>query len=173
MAKKKSKKKSSKDEKKAKKQVEKYYAEKKADTEKEAAMKTTRLQEDLARLMTDSGLATTRATEDYIRNIGNIESNKGLDVAQLNDYVSTNTQRTGEDLNTALAKETRRFTLEADNINQGLAERGRTFSDRTEEKVATETSRLTTEGINMEASRSFADIARYEVAKNAEIQARQ
>lgn len=175
MAKKKSKKKSSKsskDEKKAKKQVEKYYAEKKADTEKEAAMKTTRLQEDLARLMTDSGLASTRATEDYIRNIGNIEANKGLDVAQLNDYVTTNTGRTQEDLDTALARETRRYTLEADNINQGLADTGRTFSDRTEEKIAKESSRLATEGINLEASRSFADIARYETAKNAEIQNR-
>jgi hypothetical protein len=163
---------SSKDEKKALKYTKKYYDEKKADINTKAATDTTRLAEDLTRIMAESGLAQNRATEDYIRNIGNIEANKGLDVAQLNDYVATNTGRTQEDLDIDIAKETRRFTLESDQINQNLADAGRTFSDRTEEKTATETSRLAKEGINMDASRSFQDIARYETAKNAEIQNR-
>jgi hypothetical protein len=164
MAKKKSK------EKKAVKQVKKYYAEKKTDVTNKAATDTTRLQEDLAKVLADSGISQTRNMEDYIRNIGNIEANKGVDVAQLNDYVKTNTGRTQEDLNTSLAKETRRFSLERDQINQNLADKGLTFSERTPEKIAQESSRIATGDIQTEASRSFADIARYETAKNAEIQ---
>lgn len=158
------------DEKKAKSAVTTYYGEKTTDVKAQAATETKRLQEDLAKIMADSGLASTRATEDYIRNIGNIEANKGVDVAQLKDYVTTNTGRTTEDLATSLAKETRRFSLESDQINQNLADTGQTFSSRLPEKIATESSRLATTGINTEASRSFADIARYETAKNADIQ---
>lgn len=165
-----SKKSSSGDEKKAKKQVEKYYGEKEADIKAKAELETKRLQEDLAKLMADVGIAQTRATEDYIRNIGNIESNKAIDVAGVTDYVQTNTGRTQEDLDTELAKEYRRFSLESDQINESLADKGLTFSDRTPEKIARETSRLTTTGIQTEAARSFQDIARYEVAKNMEIQ---
>lgn len=163
-------KKSKKQEKKAKKQVKKYYAEKKADIETKAATDTKRLQEDLARLMSDVGLAQNRATEDYIRNIGNIEANKGADVAQLNDYVTVNRGRTQEDLDTSLAKETRRFSIESDRINNDLADAGRTFSERREEKIAKEGTALTTADIQTEAARSFQDIARYETAKNADIQ---
>lgn len=167
-----SKKSSSKDEKKAKKQVEKYYGEKKEDVVKKAEIDTKRLQEDLATLIAEAGLAKTRATEDYIRNVANIEANKGLDVQQLNDYVTTNRGRTQEDLDTALAKETRRFAIESDRINNALAESGLTFSERTPEKLAKEDTTLVQEGITREASRSFADIARYEAAKNADIQLR-
>lgn len=167
-----SKKSSSGDEKKAKKQVSKYYGEKKEDIVKKAEVDTKRYQEDLVSLMADVGLAQTRATEDYIRNIGNIEANKALDVAQLNDYVKTNTSRTQEDLDTSLAKEYRRFSLESDQINESLADRGLTFSERRPEKIAQETSRLATADIQTGAARSFADIARYEVAKNADIQLR-
>ena len=166
---KKSSKNDSKDEKKAKKEVKKYYNEKKGDIEKKAEIDTKRLQEDLARIMNESGLAQTRATEDYIRNIGSIEANKGADIAQLNDYVKTNTERTREDLGTALAKESRRFSLESDNINQDLAEKGLTFSERTPEKIAQGETAQNTADINVTAERSFADIARYETAKNAEI----
>ena len=165
-----SKKSSSKDEKKAKKQVEKYYGEKEADIKAKAETETKRLQEDLAKLMADVGIAQTRATEDYIRNIGNIESNKAIDVAGVNDYVQTNTGRTQEDLDTDLAKELRRFTLESDNINNNLANRGLTFSERTDEKIAKEGTTIARQGIQTEAARSFADIARYETAKNMEIQ---
>lgn len=165
-----SKKSSSSDEKKAKKQVEKYYGEKEADIKAKAETDTKRYQEDLARIMSDAGIASTRATEDYIRNIGNIEANKAIDVAGVTDYVATNTGRTQEDLDTGLARELRRFTLEADNINNNLADAGRTFSDRREEKIAKEGTAITTAGIQTEAARSFADIARYETAKNMEIQ---
>lgn len=160
----------SKGQKKAEKQVKKYYGEKKADITTKAATDTARYQEDLTRILAESGLASNRAVEDYIRNIGNIEANKGADVAQLNDYVQTNTGRTQEDLDTALAKEARRYSLEHDAINQDLANKGLTFSERTPEKIAAESSRVATTGINTEASRSFADIARYETAKNADIQ---
>lgn len=160
----------SKQEKKAKKQVKKYYAEKSADVTVKAETDTKRYQEDLTRLMADAGIAQTRATEDYIRNIGNIESNKAIDVAGVNDYVRTNTGRTQEDLDTGLAKELRRFTLESDNINNNLADAGRTFSDRREEKIAKEGTAIATTDIRTEAARSFADIARYETAKNMEIQ---
>lgn len=165
-----SKKSSSGDEKKAKKQVTKYYGEKEADIKAKAELETKRYQEDLARLMADVGIAQTRATEDYIRNIGNIESNKAIDVAGVTDYVQTNTGRTQEDLDTGLAKELRRFTLEADNINNSLADAGRTFSDRREEKIAKEGTAIATADIQTDAARSFADIARYETAKNMEIQ---
>lgn len=164
-----SKKSSSGDQKKAVKQVKKYYGEKESDIKKKAEVDTKRYQEDLARIMADSGISQTRATEDYIRNIGNIEANKGVDVAQLNDYVSTNKGRTQEDLDTSLAKETRRYSLEREAINENLADKGLTFSDRTPEKVAQADTAVATANINMEASRSFADIARYETAKNADI----
>jgi hypothetical protein len=93
-------------------------------------------------------------------------------VSQLNEYVTTNKGRTQEDLDTALAKESRRYSLESDQINEALAERGMTFSERTPEKQAMVASAQNIEDINTEASRSFADIARYETAKNAEIQLR-
>lgn len=171
-AKKTSSKSSSKGESSAKKQVTKYYDEKKADVEAKAATDTARLQEDLKRIMDESGIAQNRATEDYIRNIGNIEANKGADITQLNDYVTTSKTRTQEDLTTALAKEARRYSLEHDQINQNLADTGQTFSSRVPEKIAQEQSGVNTTDINTEASRSFADIARYEAAKNADIQLR-
>lgn len=161
---------SSKDEKKAKKQVKKYYGEKKSDIETKAKTETDRLQQDLEKLMADVGIAQTRATQDYIRNIGNIEANKNADITQLNDYVTVNRGRTQEDLATSLAKELRRFTLESDQINQTLADQGRTFSKRRAELIAREGTAIAQADIQTEASRSFADIARYETAKNAEIQ---
>lgn len=164
------KKSSSKDEKKAKKEVKKYYGQKEADTKAKAEMETKRLQEDLTRLLADVGIAQTRATEDYIRNIGNIEANKAIDVAGVNDYVTVNRGRTQEDLDTSLAKEMRRFTLESDQINENLADRGLTFSERTPERIAKESTAIARTGIQTEAARSFQDIARYETAKNMEIQ---
>lgn len=157
-------------EKKAVKQVKKYYSEKKTDVTAKAETDTKRYQEDLDRVLADAGIAKTRATEDYIRNIGNIEANKSADVAQLNDYVITSRGRTQEDLTTSLAKEARRYFLEYDKINSDLADRGLTFSERTPERIARETSMQNVADINLEASRSFADIARYETAKNADIQ---
>lgn len=160
---------SSKDEKKATKKIEEYY-DKKSDTAKEqATIDTQRLQEDAANILKEAGILTTRATEDYLRNIGNIEANKTLDISTLNDYVTTNKGRTQEDLDTALAKESRRYALEYDQINQSLADQGMTFSERTPEKTAKESSELAMAGINLEAQRSFQDIARYEAAKTAEL----
>lgn len=162
--------KAKKGEKKAKAQVKKYYGEKKTDVTNKAGTDTKRLQEDLTKILADSGLAQNRNTEDYIRNIGNIEANKGLDVASLNDYVTTNTGRTQEDLNTSLAKEARRYSLQADQINNNLADRGLTFSDRLPEKQAQVEAAQNVSDINLGAARSFQDIARYETAKNADIQ---
>jgi len=161
---------SSKSDKKAKKQISKYYDENKATTEEKAATDTARLQQDLASIMRDSGIASTRATEDYIRNIGNIQANKSADVSDVNEYVKTQTSRTGEDLDTSLAKESRRYALEQDNINQNLADAGLTFSERTPEKVAQAGTAETQKGIQTEANRSFQDIARYEAVKNRDIE---
>lgn len=166
---KKSSKSSSKDEKKATKKIEEYYEKKSATAKEQAAVETKRIQEDVANILKEAGILSTRAIEDYTRNIGNIEANKALDVSTLQDYVSTTKGRTGEDLDISLAKESRRYALEYDQINEDLASRGLTFSERTPEKIAKESSRLATEGINLEANRSFQDIARYEAAKTAEL----
>jgi hypothetical protein len=160
---------SSKSDKKAKKQIEKYYKEEKKITEKKAKIDTARYAEDLKNVMKDSGIAQTRATEDYIRNIGNIEENKAADIADVNDYVKVNTGRTQEDLDTSLAKESRRYALEQDQINQNLADAGLTFSERTPERVAQAGTVETQTGIKTEAERSFQDIARYEAVKNRDI----
>lgn len=160
----------SKTQKKAEKQVKKYYGEKTSDVETKAKTETQRFQEDLTTLMKDTGIAQTRAMEDYIRNIGNITANKAADVSDINYYVKTQTGRTQEDLDTALAKETRRYSLESDQINQNLADQGLTFSERTPEKVAQETSALNKQAIQTEADRSFQDIARYEAAKNRDVE---
>ena len=156
--------------KKATKKIEKYYDEKKDDVNKKAETETKRLQEDLANVMADSGIAQTRATEDYISNIGNIAEDKGTDIDDLNYYVQTATQRTGEDLESALAQEARRFSLESDRINQGLADSGLTFSERKDEKIAQESSDITTEGIQTKGQRSFQDLARYEATMNRDIE---
>jgi hypothetical protein len=154
----------------AKKQISKYYDENKKNTEQKAATDTARYQEDLANIMRDSGITATRSTEDYIRNIANIEANKAADVSDINDYVATNKGRTQEDLDTSLAKESRRYALEQDNINQNLADQGLTFSERTPEKVAAAGTAETQAGIQTEANRSFQDIARYEAVKNRDVE---
>jgi hypothetical protein len=154
----------------AEKKIKKYYDEKKSVVEKKAKTDTQRLQEDIQNILRDSGVAKTRATEDYIRNIGNLEANKAADVDDLNYYVSTSAQRTGEDLTTALMKESRRYGLEAERINEGLAESGLTFSERRPEQIAREGSAINTADIQTEAKRSFQDIARYEAAKNRDLE---
>jgi hypothetical protein len=161
---------SSKSEKKATKQIKKYYGEKEEDVTKKAETEAKRLKEDMDRVLADAGIAKTRAMEDYQRNIGNIESNKAADVSDLNYYVTTSKTRTGEDLNTALAKETRRYSLEQDKINQDLADAGLTFSERTPEKVAAAGSAENIAAVETEANRSFQDIARYEAVKNRDIE---
>lgn len=161
---------SSSDSKKATKKIEKYHKEKEADIKKKAKIDTKSLQQDLKNILRDVGVASNRATEDYIRNIGNIAEDKDADVDDLNFYVQTQTGRTGEDLETALNKEARRFSLEGDRINQELADAGLTFSERRPEQIASESSRLATEGIQTEASRSFQDIARYEATLNRDIE---
>ena len=161
---------SSSDSKKATKKIDKYYDEKEEDIKKKSKTDTKRLQEDLKNILADVGVATNRATEDYIRNIGNIAEDKATDIDDLNYYVQTQSDRTGEDLESALAKEARRFSLEGDRINQELADAGMTFSDRRPEKIAAESSRIATEGIQTEANRSFQDIARYEATLNRDIE---
>lgn len=160
----------SKSQKKAEKKIKKYYEEKQATVEQKATTESQRLQEDLTNIYKDLGIQQNRAIEDYIRNIGNIQSQKSADVDDLNYYVKTQTQRTQEDLETALAKESRRFSLESDRINQELADRGLTFSDRTSEKIAQEESEMTKKETQIAANRSFQDIQRYEAAKNRDIE---
>jgi hypothetical protein len=167
---KKDKKKDSGDEKKAKKQSDKYYDEKKGFSQEQNALDLKKLQQDLDSIYQEAGIAKTRAMEDYNRNIGNIESNKALDISTVADYVTTNKGRTQEDLNTSLAKETRRYALEYDQINQDLADRGMTFSERTPEKIAQESSNLAKGDIETAANRSFQDIARYEAAQTRELE---
>lgn len=161
---------SSSSDKKAKKQIEKYYKEEEKETEQKAETESQRYAEDLQNLMRDAGIAQTRATEDYIRNITNIEANKAADVADINEYVKTQSGRTQEDLDTSLAKESRRYALEQDRINNDLADSGLTFSERTPEKVAMAGTAETQKGIQTEAERSFQDIARYEAVKNRDIE---
>jgi len=160
----------SKDQKKSEKEIKKYYKEKSQQTEASSALQTKKLQQDVANIMRDSGIAGTRATEDYIRNIGNIAANKSADVNDLNDYVKTNTGRIQEDLDTSLAKESRRYSVEYDRINQNLADTGMTFSERRPEQIAKAENLTTIQGIQTEANRSFADIQRYEAAKNRDIE---
>jgi len=163
-------KKKSKAQRKAEKKIKKYYKEEQQEVEQKAATGSARLQEDLTNIFKDLGLEQNRAIEDYVRNIGNIKENKAADVDDVNFYVKTQTGRTREDLDTALAKESRRFSLESDKINQDLANAGLTFSERTSEKVAAETSALEKQRMQREANRSFQDIARYEAAKNRDIE---
>lgn len=165
-----SKKKKSKAEKKAEKKIKKYYKEKEETTKKRAEMDAKRIQEDLDRIYAEAGIAKTRAMEDYERNIKNIEDNQAADKDDLNYYLTTTRGRTQEDLDTSLAKETRRYSLEWEKINQGLADSGLTFSDRRPEKIAQETSEIAKQDINREASRSFQDIARYEAAKTRDLE---
>jgi hypothetical protein len=160
----------SKAQKKSEKKIKKYYGEKESDVVQKAKTETERFQEDIQNIYKDAGITQTRAIEDYIRNIGNINANKSADVEDINYYVKTMSGRTQEDLDTALAKETRRYSLESDKINQDLADTGMTFSERTSEKVAAESSRLAKEGIQTEANRSFQDIARYEATKNRDLE---
>lgn len=160
---------SSKDENKATKKIKKYYEEKEKTSREQAELDTKRLQEDLANIYKYAGIGTTRAIEDYNSQIENIEANKALDVQSLNDYLTTNRGRTQEDLDTSLAKENRRYSLEYDKINQDLANRGLTFSERRDETIAKESSALAKADIQTEANRSFQDITRYETAKTAEM----
>lgn len=157
-------------EKDAKKGIKKYYKEKESDVKQKAKTDTERYQEDLRRVMSESGIVQTRATEDYIRNIGNLDENKAADVADIAEYVKTQSGRTQEDLDLALAKEFRRYSIEQDRINEDLASRGMTFSERRPEQLAQEEGKLATEGIQREANRSFQDIARYEAVKNRDIE---
>lgn len=151
-------------------QIKKYYGEKTTDTEQLAATKAARLQEDLAAIMRDSGIAQTRATQDYLRNIGNIQANKAADVSDIDEYVKTNTGRTQEDLDTSLLKEQRRYQIQYDQTNQDLADRGMTFSERKPEQIINQQTAQNTADINVVANRSFQDIARYEAAKNRDIE---
>jgi hypothetical protein len=151
------------------KESKKYYSGKESSKKEEAKISTERLQKDIENIMRDAGIADTRATQDYLRNIRNIEENKTADVTELNTYVTTQRGRTQEDLDTSLAKEERRFALESDKINQDLADRGLTFSERKDERIAKESTALTQEEINRAAQRSFQDIANYEAVKASEI----
>lgn len=157
-------------ERKAKKKIKKYYKEKMATVQERAAIDTKRLEEDIAKIMEESGIQQTRATEDYIRNIGNIEEQRDADLDDLNYYIQTSTSRTQEDLQTSLAKEARRFDLEWEKINESLANAGLTFSNRRPEQIATEGHEMNVTDIQTEANRSFQDIARYEATLNRDIE---
>lgn len=156
--------------KKAEKQIKKYYGEKKADVTTKAATDTARYAEDLQTILNDAGVKQNRATQDYITNVGNIEANKSIDVRSLNDYVVGHKEDTQGNLDTSLATETRRFSLESDAINQDLADKGLTFSERKPETVAQAGNALNVKTAQGIADRSFADIARYEATQNADIQ---
>ena len=167
-------KKDKKDAKKAKKKAEEkihaYYDTKTGQIKQKAATETARLRNDIQRILKDSGVAKNRAIEDYLRNIGNLEANKSADLEDLNYYVSTSRERLGEDLETSLKKESRRFGLESERINQELAEAGLTFSERRPEQIAREGSAQNITDIQTEANRSFQDIARFEAAKNRDLE---
>jgi|GEM_PF-4234272 len=156
--------------KKAKKEAKKYYKKKTEQAKSHAATDTKRYQEDLTRIINESGIAKTRAMEDYIRNIGNIEANKAADIADIDTYVNTNRGRTQEDLDTSLAKESRRYAIEYDKTNQGLAEAGLTFSERTPEKIIQGENVQNVADIQTAAQRSFQDIANYEASKRRNVE---
>ena len=158
------------DKKKTEEYTKKYYTEKKAQTQAEADTKTARLKTDLDNIYKDAGIAQTRAMQDYNTQIGNIESNRALDIGSINDYVTTGKTRTGEDLTTSLAKESRRYSLEYDKTNQNLADSGMTFSERTPEQIAKRENAQSKFDITTDTRRSFQDIARYEAAKTMDVQ---
>jgi len=168
--KKKKKKSSSKDEKKAKKKIKKYYGEERDIVTKESDTSVSRLQADLNKILEEAGISKTRATEDYFSNLKDIEEGKTTSLGDLNEYVKTTGGKLKENLDASLKKEERRYALEYDKINQSLADRGLTFSERTDEVVAKETS----EGIKTEEQRqfkgSYSDLMRYEEVKNRDIE---
>ncbi len=166
----KKKKEAKKDKKKSEKYTKKYYKEKEEAIKTEAKIDITRLQEDLERIYEEAGITQTRAIEDYTRNLGNIEANKAADIDDLNYYVSTGKTRTQEDLDTSLAKETRRFSIEMDKVNEDLAAKGLTFSERKPEQLEKGAHEIGVADIERVAQRSFQDIARYEVAKDRDIE---
>lgn len=159
-----------KSQKKQEKRVKSYYKEEKQLVESKAKTETQRLQEDLTNILAELGIAKTRAIEDYTRNIKNIEENKGYDVAELQDYVNTTRERAGEDLETALSKEARRYTLELDKTNQELANAGLTFSERKAEQNVIAEGKQQVKDIETESARSFQDVARYEALKTRELE---
>jgi len=163
-------KKSSDSQKKEEKQIKEYYNQKESDIEDKASTDSTRLAEDLTNALEDAGVKQTRATEDYVRNIENIEANKAADVDDVNNYVATQSTRTSEDLDTSLAKESRRYSIEYDKTNQSLADSGLTFSDRKQEKIDAAGNAQNIADAQTIASRSFQDIARYEAVKNRDIE---
>lgn len=159
-----------KSQKKQEKRVKSYYKEEKQLVESKAKTETQRLQEDLTNILAELGIAKTRAIEDYTRNIKNIEENKGYDVAELQDYVNTTRERAGEDLETELSKEARRYTLELDKTNQELANAGLTFSERKAEQNVIAEGKQQVKDIETESARSFQDVARYEALKTRELE---
>ncbi len=165
-----SKKKAKKKKKEAEKKMKKYYAEQEKRKKEEAARKKKRLAEDLSNVLKDAGVYKTRAIDDYIRNMDSIAKHEKADKEDLNYYLETARERTGEDLDTGLAKEARRYSIEYDRINQSLADAGLTFSERKEEVVAKEGSEMAEEAIERTAERSFQDIKRFEYEKDRNIE---
>lgn len=163
---------SSSPEKKAKKKITEYYDERQGTVKEKAKVDAKRLEEDLTRILSESGIQIDRKTEDYIKNVGLLEEDKDTEIADLNEYVTTQRGRTQEDLDTSLRKEARRFAIQSERINQDLADRGMTFSDRTDEKIEQGNTAETVAGIQTTAERSFQDIQRLEVLKSRDIDTR-
>lgn len=157
-------------ERKAKDKIKKYYGWKTDTVSQQATTDTTRLQEDIATLLEESGLQQDRSVEDYIRNIGRIETEKSTSLDDLNYYMTTQSGRLTEDLASSLSKEARRFGLEGERINQQLADQGKTFSSRKPEEVAREGHEINVTDIQTDTNRSFQDIARYEATLNRDIE---
>lgn len=154
------------DQKTQEKNTGKYYDEDKKAIEAKKEDDDKRLSADISAIMRDSGITITQSMADYIKNLGKINRNEANDLADVADYVATKSQQTQEDLNTGLAKESRRYQIEFDKTNQALADAGMTFSERKQEKVDAAGNAFNVGDINTAASRSFADIARYQFVQN-------
>lgn len=161
----------------ATKKIKKYYEEKKEFVKKKAKTDTTRLREDMETILREAGIAKTRAEEDYFRNIENLAEDKAADIDDLNFYVKTQTGRTEEDLDTALQKEARRYTLEQERLSESVGSRNLVYGNlggggvraKEEGDILAETQEVQS-GFQTEAKRSFQDIARYEYVKNRQVE---
>jgi len=162
--------KDSKSEKAEKKTAKKETAADKADIETKARLDTEKLANDTAQALRDAGIQLSRAGENYLNSITNINNNKAADRDDIANYVATQKGRTQEDLDASLARETRRYEIEYDKTNQNLADTGLTFSERKQEKVDAQGNAMNVAGTNLVANRSFQDIARLEATKNRDIE---
>jgi hypothetical protein len=160
---------------KAVKKIKKYYKESGEFTKKQYKLDKEKLKEDFNLVLEEAGIEKTQLTEDFTRNIDRLAENKETDLEDLNYYISTNTKRTQEDLDVSLAKELRSYDLTMDKEAESLASRNLVFSSLKgvrgkEEGQIEEEYQSNVSDYMRSAQRSFQDLERMELVKNAAIE---